>query len=333
MLRLIGFALGAGWGIFASLKSNDMPDIDLIINDEAVTNDRGWRLVNSGMDRNRYDKNPLLLYQHDTERIIGRCTGLRTEGSQLIGSFEFDIEDEAAQDVAGKAERGFIRGASPGIYVKRLDFGDSYDRVTEWELLEVSLVTIPSNPCAVRLYAADGKPLSDEEAARKYTILKAQFDKPIMKEEEKQSVQLTALTPEALQALELEEGATPEAVSQAVSRLSADRTRLAAELERIAKERGEKLVANAIANGKIAESAKEDFIAFYSSNPDLCERCLSALPTKRGLSAQIVPDKPAPSRFDASWDELDRAGLLSALREENPELYAEKYNARFHKNH
>ena len=70
MLRLIGFALEAGWGIFASLKSNDMPDIDLIINDEAVTNDRGWRLLNSGMDRSGHDKNPLLLYQHDTERII-----------------------------------------------------------------------------------------------------------------------------------------------------------------------------------------------------------------------------------------------------------------------
>jgi len=35
------------------------------------------------------------------------------------------------------------------------------------------------------------------------------------------------------------------------------------------------------------------------------------------------------SKFDKTWDELDKAGLLVALKAEDPELYKEKYKERF----
>ena len=133
--------------------------MDLIINDESITNDRGWRLSNQGCDLTRYAANPIVLYQHDTERIVGKASNLRIEGSKLIASVEFDIDDPLAKEVQRKAEKGFLRGVSPGFFISELTYHEDYDSVTAWELLEISIVSIPSNRGAVKLYSREGVPL------------------------------------------------------------------------------------------------------------------------------------------------------------------------------
>ena len=42
------------------MSQQQLPLIDLVINDESIVNDRGYNVLNSGLDRTRYDLNPIV---------------------------------------------------------------------------------------------------------------------------------------------------------------------------------------------------------------------------------------------------------------------------------
>ena len=293
--------------------------LDLIINDEAVLNDRGWRLLNSGLDHTRYDKNPLLLHQHDTDQIVGHCTSLRIEGTRLIGTFEFDADPDS-QAVKEKATNGSLRGVSPGLYIRDMEFAPEGDTVTDWELLEVSLVTLPSNPSAVKLYSQQGTALSDEEARQHIVQLKSNYTMPIPTP--------NPLTPQTLALLGLGDSATLSDIHQAITQLTAERDKLQKELTDLHHEAGETLIQSAIDAGKIDASRRESFAQLYATDPELCSNILDAIPAPQSL-ASLLTSKAQPGRYDDDWDTLDRKGLLAQLRADDPELFAEKFRKRF----
>lgn len=311
--------------------------MDLIINDEAVLNDRGWRLRNSGLDRTRYDKNPVLLYQHDTDQIVGHCTGLRIEGTQLIGTFDFDT-DPVSQAIKEKATTGSLRGVSPGLYIRDMDFSPEGDSVTSWELLEVSLVTLPSNPHAVKLYSKTGDALSTEEEKKHIVQLKAQNQQnkinSIMDSTTTKSTTHLTLTPRTLSLLGLSDTATLTDIHDAITQLTAQRDQLQKQLDDIHTREGEQLVQRAIDEGKIALAAKEQFLQLYAQSPDLCRSVLDGITTTpQSLASRIQQASThAHGRYDADFDTLDKQGLLPQLRAEDPDLFAEKYRKRFSSN-
>lgn len=293
--------------------------LELIINDEAVINDRGWRLLNSGLDHTRYDKNPLLLHQHDTDQIVGHCTGLRIEGTRLIGAFEFD-SDPDSQAVKEKATNGSLRGVSPGLYIRDMEFATEGDTVTDWELLEVSLVTLPSNPSAVKLYSQQGTALSDEEARQHIVQLKSNYTMP--------TPTPNPLTPQTLALLGLGDSATLSDIHEAITQLTAERDKLQRELTDLHHEAGETLIQSAIDAGKIDASRRESFAQLYATDPELCSSILDAIPAPQSL-ASLLTSKAQPGRYDDDWDTLDRKGLLAQLRADDPELFALKFRQRF----
>ena len=293
--------------------------LELIINDEAVFNDRGWRLLNSGLDHRRYDKNPLLLHQHDTDQIVGHCTGLRIEGTRLIGAFEFDA-DPNSQAVKEKATNGSLRGVSPGLYIRDMEFASDGDTVTDWELLEVSLVTLPSNPSAVKLYSQQGTALSDEEAKQHIVQLKSNYTMP--------TPTPNPLTPQTLALLGLSDSATLSDIHQAITQLTAEREQLQKELTDLHHEAGEVLIQSAIDAGKIDASRRESFAQLYATDPELCSNILDAIPAPQSLASRLT-SKAQPGRYDDDWDTLDRKGLLAQLRADDPELFAQKFSQRF----
>lgn len=293
--------------------------LELIINDEAVFNDRGFRLLNSGLDHTRYDKNPLLLHQHDTDQIVGHCTGLRIEGTRLIGAFEFDA-DTASQAVKEKATNGSLRGVSPGLYIRDMEFAPEGDTVTDWELLEVSLVTLPSNPSAVKLYSQQGTALSDEEARQHIVQLKSNYTMT--------TPTPNPLTPQTLALLGLGDSATLSDIHQAITQLTAERDKLQKELTDLHHEAGEALIQSAIDAGKIDASRRDSFAQLYATDPELCSNILDAIPAPQSL-ASLLTSKAQPGRYDDDWDTLDRKGLLAQLRADDPELFAEKFRQRF----
>ena len=103
--------------------------IDLVINDESIVNDRGYNVLNAGLDRTRYDINPVLLYDHDTSQLIGRCEGMRVEGSKLIGSFVFDSASQLAAEKLRQIKDGFLRGVSAGFCILHMLYDELHDTV------------------------------------------------------------------------------------------------------------------------------------------------------------------------------------------------------------
>lgn len=142
-----------------------------ILADENLV-DRGFRLLMSGARLERFKANPVMLYMHQRERTysskarvvmpIGRWENIRISGKKLMADPVFDENDPIALLVKKKVEDKILNGASPGINIfawsedpKKMVKGQTLPTITDWEVMEVSIVDIPSNPNAVQLGAED----------------------------------------------------------------------------------------------------------------------------------------------------------------------------------
>ena len=127
-----------------------------IISDESVNAD-GFVIQTKGIRTERFKKNPVILYMHAREKgVIGRWDNIRTEGSQLIADAVFDENNPLGKEVKERVDGGFLRSASIGLSVLNYERIDGVDTVTDCELTEVSIVDIPSNRNAVKLFDKRG---------------------------------------------------------------------------------------------------------------------------------------------------------------------------------
>lgn len=139
-------------------------ELEFAIADESV-NRNGWRLLIDGICTEAFEKNPVCVVQHDRWMApVGRWTSLRKEKGALKGTLQFDRNDEEAIRLFWKYKDGFMNAVSIGVTPisesedrKDLLPGQRYATITESELIEISLVTIPAYSNSVRLRYADGR--------------------------------------------------------------------------------------------------------------------------------------------------------------------------------
>src|SRR5690606_7903325 len=131
---------------------------------------------------------------------------------------EFDTEDEQAKKLEGKVSRGFIKSCSMGVTFDREYMKANPDGtyiLKQCELFEVSLVAVPSNANALKLYApATGQLLGEKEIRLSLQNLESEI-----KNEKMEKFQLSAL---ALTALCLANADDANAVSTAICGLKAE---------------------------------------------------------------------------------------------------------------
>ena len=112
----------------------------------------------NGMDFTAYEKNPVVLYAHDIAGRgaagglpIGRTLRLTHTGDGRVrADFEFLDGDPFAERVRNAWMRGFLRGASVGWRAIETRPARQGLTITRSELLEWSIVAVPSDPDAVR---------------------------------------------------------------------------------------------------------------------------------------------------------------------------------------
>lgn len=143
-----------------------------VVNDDSVLNDRGFRVMTSGIRLDKFKKNPLGLFMHSrpdrwdlkNDSVLPICSWSdpEVEGTTLTSTPTFDESDEFAQKIGSKVEKGFLRMASIGIIPITVSSDPAYmlpgqerPTVVESELIEISIVDIGSNPNAVSLYSLD----------------------------------------------------------------------------------------------------------------------------------------------------------------------------------
>ena len=60
-----------------------------VLSDGRIVNNHGFRIDLRGVNLDRFKANPVMLYQHDIERIIGRWDNIRVEDNRLMADAVF----------------------------------------------------------------------------------------------------------------------------------------------------------------------------------------------------------------------------------------------------
>jgi len=95
-----------------------------------------------------FEKNPIILFNHDYDRPIGRATGMKAGPDGL--ELECKISKSAPGNVADLVKDGVLGAFSVGFRVKDADYIKETDglMIKDAELFEVSVVSVPCNQAA-----------------------------------------------------------------------------------------------------------------------------------------------------------------------------------------
>jgi len=114
-----------------------------------------------------FEKNPIILFNHDYDRPIGRATGMKAgpEGLEL----ECKISKSAHGNVAELVKDGVLGAFSVGFRVKDADYIKETDglMIKDAELFEVSVVSVPCNQAATFSLAKSFDSTEEYEAFKK----------------------------------------------------------------------------------------------------------------------------------------------------------------------
>nr|DAO02666.1 MAG TPA: prohead serine protease [Caudoviricetes sp.] len=139
----------------------------IILSDSSL-NRYGYRVLTSGLILKAFKQNPVMLYMHLRDegsplwgnyKAIGHWEDIQIDGDKLSAIPVFDMVDDLSKEVAAKYEAGTFSAASIGIRIIATSAnkdlllpGQTRETITEAEIMEASIVDIPANANAVRLY-------------------------------------------------------------------------------------------------------------------------------------------------------------------------------------
>lgn len=317
----------------------------LIWTDEAL-NSYGFWVLTSGIDMSRFDKNPIMLFNHhrtlygrnDEILPIGKWQnyGIDKDGV-MSGEPVFDTKDPFAAKIAEKVEGGFLSACSIGIRIlevsedtKYLKPGQQRPTVTKCELREVSVVDIPANPNAAGIVLYDENDqvisLSDGGDFGPLRLINNQNSNQMFKQ-----IALKLGLPEA--ATEADVLAKLDASAQEIATLKSERDKARADLKEYedkAKEARQKeaadLVDAAVKDGRIDAAKKDTFLKLFEADHEGAKTALESIPARVGLKERAATNGDGgDSLRGMSWDDIDKAGRLKELKEKHPELYEQKF--------
>ena len=132
-----------------------------------VINKEAWE--KGGLEN--FTNNPIILFNHDYNKPIGRATSLETDEKGLKITANLS---KSAGDVTNLVKEGILRAFSVGFRVKDADYMESGDGylIKDAELFEVSVVSVPANQAATFSVAKSFDTQSE------YDEWKKQFVKP-----------------------------------------------------------------------------------------------------------------------------------------------------------
>lgn len=309
-----------------------------VVSDESL-NTYGFRVLTSGIDTTQFEKNPVGYYMHNRntwdpkgDEVICRWENLKKlANGTMTADAVFDEDDEKAMKIANKIEKDFIRMASIGVNPvetsedkKYLLSGQTRPTVTKSILHEISIVDRGGNNNAlVKLYgdANDNQELPLIKNTQ--MELKAQLEKVL-------NLGAADNVVDVVTQLKAESDKGYKAKYEAL--VTANQERETAEA--IA------LVDKAIAENKIGEAQKENFLALFKADhanaKSIVEGLLGAAPTAPVADAnQKLSDfvgslgadgkKPVVAEKDYDWYELNDPDALLEMKVKQPEKFMELF--------
>lgn len=133
-----------------------MEKTTFVVSDESV-NSYGFVVLTAGIDTSKFERNPVMLYMHERKTVVGRWENIRKDGKRLLADAVFDDSTPIGAQVKNQVEKGFLRSASIGVDIIEKETINGVETVTKSELTEISIVDIPSNSNALKLYRKNGR--------------------------------------------------------------------------------------------------------------------------------------------------------------------------------
>lgn len=298
-------------------------------------NSYGTRVLTAGMNVEQYNRNPVLLYMHERGQVIGYVKDLKVEGDEVTGELMFDEATELSRRCKKQWEFGSLKMVSAGIDIlelsedpKHLVQGQTSPTISKSKLFEVSLVDIGANDDAIVLQK-DGKRIElGKDAARELPLLHSnnhKNQKPKQMDQEKLALQLG-----------LPKDADEATINAKLAKLQAD----GAEAETLRQERDtlraariETLVNAAIAEKKIGEDKKQQFLDLGKKiGADELKQTFDAMSPQVKLSRLVgYAGADGHTLGGPEWKKLSDVPVdeLEKLRAENPAQYKKLYKAEY----
>jgi HK97 family phage prohead protease len=310
-----------------------------ILSTEGI-NSYGFRVLTAGIRTTTFLGNPVMLWMHDRARLpIGRWENLRMDNGQLLGDAVFDENDPFAKTIADKVKNGFIRACSIGFHVltvsvdkKDLMEGQKGATVTSCELMEISMVDIPSNKGCISLYDASGELITLKAGELNTIIPLVPVAQPKRQQLNNNTMDITTLASQ----LHLPTTATLAEVTAEIVRLqSAVQGYEAVEATRKVAER-DTLLNEAIKSGKLSAADITHWHELFAANENAAKKVLAGTPAPVKLSslpnvgaAATVPQ--GLTHNGKTFKELTQGDgkELAALKEDNFALFKRLYETSY----
>jgi HK97 family phage prohead protease len=145
----------AAKGIVHKTHAGDVSGMEFVLSDE--TPDRMDDIIMSdGWDLSNFKKNPIALFNHNPNFIVGKWTGVKIADKALRGKLELAPAgtSDRIDEIRKLIEAGILKAVSVGFRpqdAKALDIKNPFSgtQFLKQELVETSLVSVPANPNAL----------------------------------------------------------------------------------------------------------------------------------------------------------------------------------------
>lgn len=319
-------------------------DKEFLLTDNSV-NTYGFRLLTEGYMIDEFKKNPIGYDMHLRDAgVLVKWEDFRIEGDKVFAKPVINLSNARGQQAVDEVENGFKNAASLGHFVVLESSDDDALKlpnqkgptVTKWFNRECSLVDIPGNFNALKLYDKNDNEINLASFTQKNTTVEKIF-----------------LTPEQLTKLNLKADAKQNEIEVAIDNLMAEAAKVPGLNQQLtaattAKETAEnalnalkaatveKEVADLIAEGLTAKkiNAKQGDVlkTQYAGKPAELKALLDATPVYSGLAVKLEKEADAEeltALVAKEWDVLDKEGKLERLKALSAEQFAAKYKAKF----
>jgi HK97 family phage prohead protease len=315
-----------------------------VFNDETIENTYGFSILTAGIDLTRFAKNPVMLSDHwnSNWNVIGKWFDTKKDSSILTGMPDFDTEDSDASIIAGKVERGYINACSMGIIFDRenLIWKDGKVILTKCELVEVSIVPVPSNANSVRLMHADGKLMEETEIQELSLSVIPGIKNPELNLNI-DNMKKIALSIATLMALGFKDqptdGLDVTDVESKILGLSGQVLTLTSENESLklaaktakeaqeaeTKNRIETKVDLAISRGQIKADQKEEMVTLGITSEKALDTVVGSIPEKKNFSGGVITPLGTGAVDVKTMEEFQKLSVDAQLsfKNDNPEEY------------
>ena len=175
-----------------------------------------------------FEKNPIILFNHDYDRPIGRATGLKVTENGL--ELEAKISKSAPANVCELVKEGILGAFSVGFRVKDADYLSETDglKIKDAELFEVSVVSVPCNQEATFSLAKSFDSIAEYEEFKKTFTNRVDLAGQTLAKDEVNTSSVASDTPDGTEKVQKEiqmsEVNTPEIDLEAFAKKVAEET-------------------------------------------------------------------------------------------------------------